>query len=332
MGVNRPGGSGNKVVGRRSPPASVSSGTAKQMLVRRSKSSAILPLRKHLIEKTLAEQQQKAVAAAQAIHHAHQQAAASASNSSIGEESSSSASGKTLSIRPIEEIMEEDILLSNQVSSQRILHHENNSMEVDDSPQVVRHFAARLGPAGLSPLVIGEVSGSHHSAKLTQEYLNKFAPANNSSGSVSLGNGRTGLGFDPAMLRHECTCGDAVLHPENPRRLQSIWSHLVATGLADQCVKVSREATLEEIRSVHSEAHTIQYGVVSPLHQTSSKFQLLPCGGRGVDSDTYWNENYTSSAAKAAAGSVLELSTMVSLTFLSQSPDCPQIQQFLVLV
>ena len=83
-------------------------------------------------------------------------------------------------------------------------------MDIDDSPQVVRHFAARLGPAGLSPLVIGEVSHS----KLTQEYLNKFAPANSVG---QLGNGRTGLGFDPAMLRHECTCGDAVLHPENPR-------------------------------------------------------------------------------------------------------------------
>ena len=87
-------------------------------------------------------------------------------------------------------------------------------MEVDDHspPQVVRHFAARLGPAGLSPLVIGEVSQQH--SKLTQEYLNKFAPANSVG---QLGNGRTGLGFDPAMLRHECTCGDAVLHPENPR-------------------------------------------------------------------------------------------------------------------
>lgn len=114
------------------------------------------------------------------------------------------------------------------------------------------------------------------------------------------------------MLRHECNCGDANLHPENPRRLQSIWSHLVATGLADQCVKVSREATLEEIRSVHSEAYTIQYGVTSPLQSTSSKFQLLPCGGRGVDSDTYWNENYTSQAAKIAAGSVIELSSLVS--------------------
>ena len=96
------------------------------------------------------------------------------------------------------------------------------------------------------------------------------------------------------------------------RRLQSIWSHLVATGLADQCVKVAREATLEEIRSVHSEAHTIQYGVTTPLHCTSSKFQVLPCGGQGVDSDTYWNENYTSQAAKIAAGTVLELSTLVS--------------------
>ena len=148
--------------------------------------------------------------------------------------------------------------------------------------------------------------------------------------------GSTGIGFDPAMLRHECACGDQHQHPENPRRLQSIWSHLVgkfvferfhtkvfsklktlltyilATGLADQCVKVSREATLEEIRSVHSEAHTILYGVSSTLNSSSNKFQLLKCGGLGVDSDTYWNEHHTSTAAKLATGSVIELSTMVS--------------------
>ena len=118
------------------------------------------------------------------------------------------------------------------------------------------------------------------------------------------------------MLRHECACGDHTLHPENPRRLQSIWSHLVATGLADQCVKVSKEATLEEIRSVHSEAHTILYGVSSTLNSSSNKFQLLKCGGLGVDSDTYWNEHHTSTAAKLASGSVIELSTMVSNTYL----------------
>ena len=203
---------------------------------------------------------------------------------------------------------------------------------------MVRHFAARLGPAGLSPLVIGEVSNA-------KEYLNKFMPSSAAASSAlaagsstapgsgtptSLGGQhglpggqntgmppaqRTGLGFDPAMLRHECNCTNPVLHPENPRRLQSIWSHLVATGLADQCVKVAREATLEEIRSVHSEAHTIQYGVTAPLHcgTSQSKFQVLPCGGQGVDSDTYWNETYTSQAAKIAAGTVLELSTLVSI-------------------
>ena len=98
--------------------------------------------------------------------------------------------------------------------------------------------------------------------------------------------------------------------------------YILATGLADQCVKVSREATLEEIRSVHSEAHTILYGVSSTLNSSSNKFQLLKCGGLGVDSDTYWNEHHTSTAAKLATGSVIELSTMVSIFFcyLAKSP------------
>ena len=157
----------------------------------------------------------------------------------------------------------------------------------------------------------GEVSNS----KWTQEYLSRILPAPPPAHMMM---GSTGIGFDPAMLRHECACGDHTLHPENPRRLQSIWSHLVATGLADQCVKVSREATLEEIRSVHSEAHTILYGVSSTLNSSSNKFQLLKCGGLGVDSDTYWNEHHTSTAAKLASGSVIELSTMVSSVVLKK--------------
>jgi hypothetical protein len=118
-------------VGRKSPPTSVSaSGATKQMLVRRSKSSAILPLRKHLIEKTLAEQQQKASAEKEA---------------------------NNLVIKPIEEVMEEDII----TTSSHKIYNNDLMMEVDmDSNSVapVRHsFAARLGHAGLSPLVIGKV-------------------------------------------------------------------------------------------------------------------------------------------------------------------------------
>ena len=31
---------------------------------------------------------------------------------------------------------------------------------------------------------------------------------------------------------------------------------------------------------------------------TLSKFTMLPCGGLGVDSDTYWNELHTATAAR----------------------------------
>ena len=30
-----------------------------------------------------------------------------------------------------------------------------------------------------------------------------------------------------------------------------------------------------------------------------SKFTVLPCGGLGVDSDTYWNQLYTATAARS---------------------------------
>ncbi len=38
-----------------------------------------------------------------------------------------------------------------------------------------------------------------------------------------------------------------------------------------------------------------------------NKLTVLPCGGPGVDSDTYWNEAHTATAARYAAGSVVEL-------------------------
>ena len=143
-----------KVVGRRSPPASVSTGASKQMLVRRSKSSAILPLRKHLIEKTLAEQQQKAAAAAMAaatVSAASSSAVASASSLGMTGVCSGSSEDKSLAIRPIEEVMEEDV--SSRTNSLDISAG-SQMMEVDMSPPALdpqsgpRHFAARLGTAG----------------------------------------------------------------------------------------------------------------------------------------------------------------------------------------
>ena len=116
----------------------------------------------------------------------------------------------------------------------------------------------------------------------------------------------TGLGFDPLMLRHQCECEVADNHPENPSRVGAIWDHLVATKMADLCVRVARQASLEEIQAVHSPEHALLYtggGMVT----SRPKFSMLKCGGVGVDADPYWNEAHTANSARCAAGTVTEL-------------------------
>ncbi|XDV35109.1 hypothetical protein PO909_005136 [Leuciscus waleckii] len=122
----------------------------------------------------------------------------------------------------------------------------------------------------------------------------------------------TGLVYDSLMQKHQCMCGNTNTHPEHAGRIQSIWSRLQETGLRNQCECIrGRKATLEELQTVHSEAHVMLYGI-NPLRQKldsslMSMFVRLPCGGIGVDSDTVWNEVHSSSAARLAAGSVIEL-------------------------
>ncbi|XP_077472595.1 histone deacetylase 4 isoform X1 [Stigmatopora argus] len=122
----------------------------------------------------------------------------------------------------------------------------------------------------------------------------------------------TGLVYDSLMQKHQCMCGNTNSHPEHAGRIQSIWSRLQETGLRGHCECIrGRKATLEELQTVHSEAHVLLYGT-NPLRQKldcsiSPMFVRLPCGGIGVDSDTIWNEVHSSSAARLAVGSVVEL-------------------------
>uniref|UniRef100_A0A3P8Y5R6 Histone deacetylase n=1 Tax=Esox lucius TaxID=8010 RepID=A0A3P8Y5R6_ESOLU len=119
-----------------------------------------------------------------------------------------------------------------------------------------------------------------------------------------------GLVYDTLMQKHQCMCGNTNTHPEHAGRIQSIWSRLQETGLRTKCECIrGRKATLEELQTVHSEAHVLLYGT-NPLRQKldmTPMFVRLPCGGVGVDSDTIWNEVHSSSAARLAVGSVLEL-------------------------
>ncbi|XP_058041405.1 histone deacetylase 4 isoform X2 [Ahaetulla prasina] len=128
----------------------------------------------------------------------------------------------------------------------------------------------------------------------------------------------TGLVYDTLMLKHQCVCGNTNSHPEHAGRIQSIWSRLQETGLRSKCECIrGRKATLEELQTVHSEAHTLVYGT-NPLNRQkldtrkllgslTSLFVRLPCGGIGVDNDTIWNEVHSFSAARLAVGCVIEL-------------------------
>uniref|UniRef100_A0A7N5ZXI4 Histone deacetylase n=1 Tax=Anabas testudineus TaxID=64144 RepID=A0A7N5ZXI4_ANATE len=128
----------------------------------------------------------------------------------------------------------------------------------------------------------------------------------------------TGLVYDSLMLKHQCVCGNAHIHPEHAGRVQSIWSRLQETGLLSRCEVIrGRKASLDEIQSVHSEFHTLLYGT-SPLnrhkldHKNQKMYAVLPCGGIGVDSDTVWNEMHSSAAVRMAVGSVIELAFRVA--------------------
>lgn len=131
----------------------------------------------------------------------------------------------------------------------------------------------------------------------------------------------TGLVYDAQMQKHQCACGDNSRHPEHAGRVQSVWSRLHERGFRKQCERIqSRKATLEELQSVHSENHVLLFGtnrlkldnrkLTGILSQQS--FEVLPCGGVGVDSDTVWNEQHTAAASRMAAGCVTDLALKVA--------------------
>uniref|UniRef100_A0A8D3CH95 Histone deacetylase n=1 Tax=Scophthalmus maximus TaxID=52904 RepID=A0A8D3CH95_SCOMX len=124
----------------------------------------------------------------------------------------------------------------------------------------------------------------------------------------------TGLVYDSLMQKHQCMCGNTTSHPEHAGRIQSIWSRLQETGLRAHCECIrGRKASLEELQTVHSEAHVLLYGT-NPLRQKldyilsvstrAHYFTItLLCVCRQVDSDTIWNEVHSSSLVfKVASG------------------------------
>ncbi|PAV78503.1 hypothetical protein WR25_09558 [Diploscapter pachys] len=130
---------------------------------------------------------------------------------------------------------------------------------------------------------------------------------------------QTGLAYDTAMSRHECVCGDSASHVEHGGRVQSIWSRLHETGLVSKCERITaKKASLDQLKLVHSPTYTTFFAVsptaclkMEPSQLPVKSFVQLPCGGIGIDSDTYFNDATTQSAARIATGSLIELASQV---------------------
>ncbi|XP_042904634.1 histone deacetylase 4 isoform X2 [Parasteatoda tepidariorum] len=181
-----------------------------------------------------------------------------------------------------------------------------HTLQISDGTYIRHHLGRPLSRTLSSPLVALSPIGSPQETQVPSPHT--FT---------------TGVVYDSLMLKHQCVCGNNAHHPEHGGRLQSIWARLQETSLLNRCERVrSRKATLEEIQSCHSESYTLLFGA-NPLNRPKldaskladlpmKNFVMFPCGGIGVDSDTTWNDLHTASAARMAAGCVVELAMKVA--------------------
>lgn len=159
-------------------------------------------------------------------------------------------------------------------------------------------------------------------AAIEAQLLSRIAngPTVNSDGTVSTAAIKTGLVYDSAMSKHQCVCGDNKNHVEHGGRVHSIWARLQERGLVDRCERVvARKAPLEVLRTVHSPTYVTFFAIsptaclkMEPYQLPVKSFVQLPCGGIGVDSDTYFNDASTQLAARIAVGSLFELASQVA--------------------
>jgi acetoin utilization deacetylase AcuC-like enzyme len=131
---------------------------------------------------------------------------------------------------------------------------------------------------------------------------------------------KTGLAYDPTMSKHQCLCAENQNHVEHGGRVHSIWARLQERGLVDTCERIAmRKASLDLLKLVHSPTYVTFFAVsptaclkLDPSELPLKSFVQLPCGGIGVDSDTYFNDASTQLAIRVAVGSLVELASQVA--------------------
>jgi len=134
----------------------------------------------------------------------------------------------------------------------------------------------------------------------------------------------TGIVYDTAMLKHECTCNNPSNHLETADRIKAIWSRFKSRDLIDECEVVSTKiCSISDLLLTHSEQYALIFGSdieTRPklpkeyLQQYMMNVCLASCRGFALtyDQDNSWNEEHTPIACRVAIGSTYELASLVS--------------------
>mmetsp|Transcript_12437 Transcript_12437/g.30616 ORF Transcript_12437/g.30616 Transcript_12437/m.30616 type:complete len:653 (-) Transcript_12437:237-2195(-) len=129
------------------------------------------------------------------------------------------------------------------------------------------------------------------------EWLGRFIPAQHEP-PLPVGEG-TGLVYDERMCEHFPLTDDT--HPESPMRIKAIYNMLVERKLAQRCIRVpSREATKEEICSVHNESYRQVVQAIGKIEETP--LQVM----ESMYDSIYMNKK-SGMAARISAGSTVEI-------------------------
>jgi len=135
----------------------------------------------------------------------------------------------------------------------------------------------------------------------------------------------TGIVYDTAMLKHECTCQNPSNHLETADRIRAIWSRFKAKNLIDQCeIVTTKLASISDLLLTHNEHYALIFGSDIEMRPKLPKeylqtylmnICLASCKGFALtyDQDNSWNEEYTPIACRVAIGSTYELARQVTI-------------------
>uniref|UniRef100_A0A3B3X0N6 Histone deacetylase n=1 Tax=Poecilia mexicana TaxID=48701 RepID=A0A3B3X0N6_9TELE len=205
--------------------------------------------------------------------------------------------------------LQEEVLQQHREREQELLFRQQALLLEQQRIHQLRNYQASMEAAGMTMSFPG-----HRPLSRAQS-----SPASASSFPISVPSQdppakprfTTGLVYDSLMQKHQCMCGNTNSHPEHAGRIQSIWSRLQETGLrAQSCRRSTPKPTFTLFIKNRRNPLPFPANPTFPPRSTGSitpMFVRLPCGGVGVDSDTIWNEVHSSSAARLAVGSVVEL-------------------------